>query len=129
MVRSIGYWSVRIDDGLPSPADLIDRALDPSEARWVASYLDRGLVAGSAMGAAECRICGARIGTRDLTDLVFIWPEGLGHYVLAHQLRLPAEFVRHIDARLVELEQLEVDDSWWIRSTRTATVDPGGDDG
>ena len=75
------------------------------------------------MRSAACRICGRLVGYRDFTDLEFIWPEGLSHYVVEHQVRLPTEFLIHIDRRLGELEQLEVNDAWWIQSAGASEND------
>ena len=36
------------------------------------------------MGWADCRICGERLGTRDLFGYGFVWPEKAEHYVLVH---------------------------------------------
>jgi len=36
------------------------------------------------MGWADCRICGERLGTRDLFGHGFVWPEKAEHYVLVH---------------------------------------------
>jgi len=38
------------------------------------------------MGWAACRICGDRLGTRDLFGYGFVWPEKADHYVLIHQV-------------------------------------------
>lgn len=38
------------------------------------------------MGWAECRICGEKLGTRDLFGNGFVWPEKADHYVLAHDV-------------------------------------------
>ena len=35
-------------------------------------------------------------GFRERCDGVYIWPEGLAHYVRAHNVRLPAEVVKQI---------------------------------
>jgi hypothetical protein len=35
------------------------------------------------------------MGSRELTDGLWIWPEGLSHYVRAHGIILPEEFVAH----------------------------------
>ena len=34
-----------------------------------------------------------RNGDSELTDGVFVWPEGLAHYVAVHDVRLPEEFI------------------------------------
>jgi hypothetical protein len=33
------------------------------------------------------------MGSQDLTDGVWVWPEGLAHYVSAHSVRLPEMFL------------------------------------
>ncbi len=35
------------------------------------------------------------MGSKELTDGFWIWPEGLSHYVRAHGILLPEEFVAH----------------------------------
>ena len=35
------------------------------------------------------------VGSREFTDLVWAWPEGLFHYIVKHNVTLPAEFVAH----------------------------------
>lgn len=40
----------------------------------------------SYLGWANCRICGERLGTRDLFGNGFVWPEGANHYVLIHKV-------------------------------------------
>lgn len=43
----------------------------------------------SSMGWATCRICGARLGTRDLVGYGLVWPERAEHYVLEHDVWTP----------------------------------------
>ena len=35
------------------------------------------------------------MGSRDLTDGVWVWPEGLAHYVRDHGVVLPTSFIEH----------------------------------
>jgi hypothetical protein len=42
-----------------------------------------------------------------------MWPDGLAHYVRAHGVRLPDEFVRHVKSRMQEPRKIAVDTSWW----------------
>jgi hypothetical protein len=51
-----------------------------------------------------------------LTDGVYLWPEGLAHYVREHSVTLPADVLAHIERRQRELESLEVDRDWWPRA-------------
>lgn len=48
------------------------------------------------MGYSPCRLCGDNDGALELSDGVFVWPEGLRHYVVDHGVRLPQEFVSHV---------------------------------
>ena len=60
-------------------------------------YLRNGAEHIQFRGWSYCRIgCWRSIlGTKDLTDGVWVWPEGLAHYVARHGVRLPDEFVAH----------------------------------
>ncbi len=86
---------------LPDPQRILD-VLGP--ARYddgVLRYLERGLVAKSFMGFSVCRCCAradGTMGTRDLTDGEWVWPQGLAHYVREHSLPLPAQFIERIIA-------------------------------
>jgi hypothetical protein len=48
-----------------------------------------GDVLTSYLGWADCRICGAQLGTRDFFGHGFIWPEKAEHYVLEHDVWTP----------------------------------------
>jgi hypothetical protein len=86
----LGYWTGSgIADNWPDPADLIDLTWHEADRLDLALYLQHGLVARAYMGYSACRICGVTNGSLELTDGVFVWPEGLGHYVRDHAVRLP----------------------------------------
>ena len=112
-VRLLGFWVSPGTNSLPNPAALVDVSWDEAERQRVADYLSRGQVVASFMGASRCRLCSCINGSHDLTDGAYLWPEGLSHYVLDHSVRLPAEFLEHIERRLDDLERLERDGSWW----------------
>jgi len=40
------------------------------------------------------------MGCGDITDGVWVWPEGLGHYVGVHGVRLGEEFVKDVVERV-----------------------------
>lgn len=40
-------------------------------------------------GWADCRICGAQLGSGNLTAFGFVWPEKAEHYILAHRVWTP----------------------------------------
>ncbi|WP_419702732.1 hypothetical protein [Promicromonospora sp. NFX87] len=64
-------------------------------------------------GMSSCRFCGELVGHREQTDGTYLWPEGLAHYVAEHDVRLPAEFVRHALGTAQDLEHRNVDITWW----------------
>jgi len=109
----IGYWEGERAPGWPSASDFVDEHWDDVERDAIAKYLEHGLhVPWSYGGPSECRFCGAMNGSAELTDGVYIWPEGLVHYVREHSVRLPVSVIRHIAARS-RMRPTDVDDAWW----------------
>jgi hypothetical protein len=119
-VRLIGYWRDGMDGHWPDPHDLVDEAWDARERDLVAGYLEQGFIPWVAAGLSECRLCGRANGAAEFTDGVYLWPEGLAHYVRDHSVRLPDEVVAHIAHRWDELVSLEVDRDWWPTATGCA---------
>jgi hypothetical protein len=139
-LRAVGYWidpEVREYDEevqklyardleLPDPRVLRDAlGAAPFDGR-VADYLRGGHELAAWLGCSYCRFrCGApeeQLGSRDLTDGVWVWPQGLAHYVEVHQVPLPQEFVGTMGqngwrvpevARLDELRDAEWDRAYW----------------
>ena len=105
--RAIGFWrsGCRGDEELPHPWELVRRKWISAEkkARLVA-YLKAGATYEAYRGMSYCRfVCGidhSKMGHRDFTDGVWIWPEGLYHYVEQHDIMLPDDFVAHCEARI-----------------------------
>jgi hypothetical protein len=112
LLLRLGYWGER-GSGLPDPASFVDESWDDTDRDLVAGHLDRGFVARAYMGYSTCRICGAQNGSLELTDGVYLWPEGLGHYVTVHSVRLPDSFVNHVRSFTDAIESADVDESWW----------------
>ena len=72
----------------------MDSGWDLSERERIAEYLDSGHVVVRYMGWSECRFdCDQTVGSRELSDSMWVWPEGLSHYVIEHGVRLPNEFM------------------------------------
>jgi hypothetical protein len=99
-MRLIGYWieSLRDQRYFPPQEFVGDLSIEKREA--LVRYLANGLVFESYCGYSWCRYsCGISheaMGSRELTDNEWVWPEGLGHYVAHHQLILPEEFISHV---------------------------------
>lgn len=113
ILQRIGYWRVPAHENWPEPLDLCDETWSASERDTIASYLHDGMIAKTWMGHAQCRLCGESIGSSDLTDGTFIWPEGLSHYVTEHAVRPPQAFIQHALRTLDALESATFDDSCW----------------
>lgn len=70
-------------------------------------------VARAYMGYTTCRIFGAQNGSLELADGVYVWPEGLAHYVTAHAIRMPDVFVDHERTLTDGIESADIDETWW----------------
>jgi hypothetical protein len=115
-LRGIGYWSNDSHPELPDPHDFVDPDWDEGTREDVADYLDHGQLARMYLGYSMCRICG-KLDNGDLeyTDGTYLWPSGLSHYVTDHLVKLPDEFVQHVQAVLASNEKATVDWEWWQR--------------
>ena len=118
-LRRLGYWLGPDAPGWPDVGRFVDAEWDADVRAEVWSYVRAGFPARAYLGPSMCRFCGEAVGSLELSDGVFIWPEGLAHYVREHAVRLPDLFVEHVHARVLELEEAPVDDDWW----RTSTAD------
>jgi hypothetical protein len=119
-LRRIGYWKPAPSgiarnqaDEWPDPASFVDASWDADLRDMVADYLDCGFVWRAFAGLSPCRLCGQSNGALELSDGAFLWPSGLAHYIRDHQVRLPAEFVKHVERFTGQLEDAAVDDAWW----------------
>jgi hypothetical protein len=119
-ITLIGYWEGPSEPGWPRVEDFVDRDWDEMERDIVASYLEEGFVPWVECGMSECRFCGAANGSAERSDGVYVWPEGLAHYVREHGVRPPVSVIRHIVGRFLEMHPQREDSIWW----RTATLDP-----
>ncbi len=138
---AIGYWQTlskslcATPELLPDPVNLqadernFDRSLDK-----VLSYLSNGSEFVHWRGYSLCRLCGdssKAMGSKCLTDGVWVWPEGLSHYIDLHRVDLPAEFIANMvkhrwsppEAILSPGRDVEswYDFSFWIEWTQAET--------
>ena len=132
-LEAIGFWfNDRAPSGYPRPQLLVGTW--PKRQRMhVLAHLRTGMVFEAYGSKSYCRFaCGHRaMGSCDQSDGVFVWPEGLAHYVEAHSVTLPAHFVRHAvehpDPPIVNWNRREglIDDAPWLAWSRKqgATLD------
>lgn len=100
-VHLIGYWCSDQEPHWPAPQTFVDATWSSAERERVARHLEAGEVVNQQMGLSWCRFgCGTRaMGSRELSDGYYYWPEGLSHYVRQHAVRLPREFEEHVTGR------------------------------
>jgi hypothetical protein len=97
VLNLIGYWVTSwpgsdAGPGWPDPRDVIG-PWDPTDRQGIISYLQAGVAFRYYRGSSSCRICQVMLGSGELTDGTWAWPEKLEHYVDAHDVQLPLEFV------------------------------------
>lgn len=141
-IALIGYWRSTREPDWPDPQDFVDDSWDPEERDLVARYLESGASPPwMQCGPSWCRICSSdpleRIdqdrmnqaervrssgdfnGTGEWTDGVYLWPEGLSHYVREHAVHLPVVIIEHIRRGGSSVEDPDrirygdVDWEWW----------------
>ncbi len=97
MVNLIGYWHDvgQASAQLPHPQSLVDPPWEKGRRSQIIAYLNHGNPLSEYMGYSYCRLGCGSLGTTELTDGVWAWPEGLSHYVEVHWIKLPDEFVTH----------------------------------
>ncbi|MFZ2642479.1 MAG: hypothetical protein WA117_15900 [Verrucomicrobiia bacterium] len=92
-----GYKIVLKSESWIDPACLVDENCQSEVRPLLVSYLKKGRKYASYMGYSFCRFAGGppneEMGDSELTDGVWLWPEGLWIYVDKYKVRLPEEFV------------------------------------
>lgn len=110
MLKLLGYWKAKLDDDYPCPHEL-EAELLPALRERLLSYLRDPpgdfQVSWMYLGHSWCRYgCELLNGSRELSDGVWVWPEGLAHYVEHHGLGLlPAEFLDRVES-VVQLGEI-----------------------
>ncbi len=98
ILKGVGYWGTGKAPertGLPRPQTLTRPGWRIQDRVRIVTYLQGGVVCGGWAGLAHCRFteCDAALGSCDLTDGDWLWPQKLEHYVMAHEVCLPEAFI------------------------------------
>ena len=134
--KMVGYWEEKRDLGppsrLPHPAKLVDRSWRAEQRDEIIAYLRQGNVLSVYGGFSYCRfegcgVSGIEMGTCDLTDGEWVWPQGLPHYVEAHDVRLPDQFVQTMETNCFRVPPLNIspdnfDGSFWQKWSEENTA-------
>ena len=121
--RLKSYWEKLPPPRYPHPKHLVGAERNPAHKAALVAYLRSGTIVTHCLGYSYCRFEGGpsdqEMGSGDLSDGVWIWPEGLWVYVEHYDVRLPDEFetnVQNMGYRISVSEHLEdrgTDDSFW----------------
>lgn len=117
----IGLWNSEEVDHYIHPGELMVPDYYEDKEKLVA-YLDSGEVFQSRLDETDCLLgCGeSELGTTDLTDGVWLWPQALSHYVDKHDVALPEKFLSHVRDNNWQIpyvclpESVSDDDAFWI---------------
>jgi hypothetical protein len=135
--RLIGLWWGDHAREWPAVEAFIAPNSDEARREKVAARLDQGDRTDRAyMGYSQCRLCGCRNGSGERTDGVFVWPEGLAHYVREHRVRLPEVIESQLLAQArpdpavaagaVRASNDERDANWWKELTGVGRTESEG---
>jgi hypothetical protein len=94
--KGVGLWGKGENSSdLPRPQSLVRAGWQAHDLDRIVAYLRNGHVFGAWCGLAQCRFsdCGQLLGSCDLTDGEWIWPQKPEHYLLEHEVCLPDSFV------------------------------------
>jgi hypothetical protein len=135
-VKLLGYWESDFHPGeFPHPRDFIDWGWERDNRGRIVDYLRSGFRFSQQWGYATCRMDLDRdpreMGSAELTDGVYAWPEGLPVYVADYGVILPEEFVVHMKANRFEIPEIQIgerfkrDLSFWLDWCRRHTESKG----
>jgi hypothetical protein len=100
-LKFIGYWNSehyfsRQTFNLPMPQNCI--GFNWNEKEKVIFYIKNGTDFSYWKGKSFCRFgCqNVDMGSKDLTDEIYVWPEGYAHYLEKHNVKPPRELINHI---------------------------------
>lgn len=141
-LKTVGYWKDYDCRKCPQPQWLVRTGWHSQDLDRIVAYLRAGQRCFTYFGFSQCRfrncpdkVCRKQNGSKDVTDGVWIWPEGLAHYVECHSVILPEEFVatmiqkdwvvpRHLPEASEHNETIELDEEFWIGWARENQVRP-----
>lgn len=124
---AIGYWKMQNEQNVPlpdfpHPTKFQEDHWNEDEKNLVLNHLKNGVSVRHYRGSSWCRFnCDEEnMGSTCMTDGVYIYPEGLTHYIEKHQVKLPNEFIEHIRNYVpialnkYEIEISEINKDWWL---------------
>ena len=139
-LKPVGLWVARqsLDTsacvGWIHPRHLKTPGWRPHQRQAILAYLSSGAQWAGYRGRSTCRFDDCTetdLGSTDQTDGVWVWPEGLAHYVEAHDVRLPDAFTQtmidhgfEVPGDAKERRKEALDGEPWLRWSARQVPDP-----
>ena len=119
-LTAIGLWHSHLEPELPDPAWFVDSAWNSDEKQAIITRLKNSYALPYPYaGKSWCRFnCGEiEMGNRDYSDGVYLFPEGLLHYIEQHGVKLPDVVIQKMLSTSIVKYNFEsdfsVDIEWW----------------
>ena len=129
-LKLIGYWNNFYSNRWVHPRILIDFSWEVKNRTKIINYLQKAMVYSISFGTSPNRFFRGpnMIGDSEYTDGTWVWPSGLASYVELYHIRLPDEFIQHlqqqqfkpcVDDNTIDLpwyekiDSVEVDLTYW----------------
>lgn len=100
VLKAIGFWNGYNENRFIDPSALVDEGWEDSNKGKIIAYLNGFPRINHQNGYSYCRFgCNEgsmfdpNMGCAERSDGIWVWPEGLVHYVDDHYIKLPSEFV------------------------------------
>ena len=114
-LKLVGYWEDEESSrDYPHPRSFVCPGwLSREEKAKVVSYLRSAQICRGSFGFSYCRFedgpGGKIMGSNELSDGTYIWPEGLWVYVEMFNVAIPDDFLEHIKGRNYQIPNGEID--------------------
>ncbi|AHJ96482.1 hypothetical protein Hsw_0887 [Hymenobacter swuensis DY53] len=118
----MGEWRSLLRPQYPDVACFVDETWPETMRLATLRYLQQERKLHYWMGMETCLFgCGQNLHITGCTDGTYYWPESLVHYLAQHAVRLPDEFVEHIQQQplfptgtaAAADKNTEADFTWW----------------
>ncbi len=122
-LSALGFWVSQAEPQFPHPRDFVGVHESGHAMERLTTYLGSGYPLTSYMGFSFCRfgcLASPEMGSSDLTDGIWVWPEGLSHYLKAHNVVLPGKFIQHAKGNFWTIPEIaeglsnDYDFSFWL---------------
>ena len=125
LLKIIGYWKSDMEEQYPHPSAFVGPDWDKDEKQQVIDYLNQGVVLQAYRGLSWCRFGCKRVnmGSKEMTDGEFLWPEGFVHYIELHNVKPPAQFIQTCKNSFPAVDlsvcaDAYLSDGWWLAQTK-----------